>query len=66
MFIPWIKDLKVKRNWKGKVLEVVDKNGEQYDPKEYTAMVTKVKKTCVAKLNFLNIVYELSRIQFLL
>lgn len=46
MFVPWLKGLKAKSNWKGQIVEVVDEQGEKYDPKEYKLMVEKIKKMC--------------------
>lgn len=46
MFVPWLKGLKAKSNWKGQIVEVIDEQGEKYDPKEYKLMVEKIKKMC--------------------
>ncbi|CAK65549.1 unnamed protein product (macronuclear) [Paramecium tetraurelia] len=64
-YYPEFKRIQIKKNWRGKMVDV-SLNKVKIDPKNYKKFYEKVSSQMQKKLSYLNLLYEISRMYFVM
>lgn len=65
IYFPDMLKFEIKKNWLSKIVSV-KKNGKSVDVKKFEKMINKLRRTFACKLNYMNLIYEVSRLQFII